>query len=108
MDNLPLSDGTDWEVPRPFYEQLVNTYARPALDCELSKMRLWLVANERRRKTARGIKRFVAGWLIKSGIPQRPKERAATCCDCQLTAVGKFERASYCDEHLRFHTELGR
>jgi len=42
--------------------------AYPAVDVmgELKRMRAWLDARPTRRKTARGIKRFITGWLERS------------------------------------------
>ncbi len=39
----------------------------PAVDVmqELRKMKDWLLSNPKRRKTKRGIKRFISGWLAK-------------------------------------------
>lgn len=52
----------------------------PALDVlqELRSMRAWLLANPSNRKTARGIKRFIANWLTRSqnrATPARSNHR---------------------------------
>ena len=39
---------------------------------ELRKMQLWLEGNPKKRKTARGITRFITGWLVRE---QNSKEK---------------------------------
>jgi len=44
---------------------------------EFCSMAIWLEGNPARRKTQRGIKRFIANWLIKSTREQRVPSRVA-------------------------------
>ena len=62
---LPLNDGSEWPVGADLAGQWRELY--PAVDVEqaLRSMRGWLLANRTRRKTARGIERFVAAWLAR-------------------------------------------
>ena len=62
---LPLNDGSEWPVGADLARQWRELY--PAVDVEqaLRSMRGWLLANRTRRKTARGIERFVAAWLAR-------------------------------------------
>ena len=63
--NLTLNDNTEY----PIYQNDVDDWSGlyPAVDVlqELRKMKGWLDANPTKRKTRRGIKRFVNGWLSK-------------------------------------------
>lgn len=63
---LPLLDGTFYEVP----EDKLNKWgeAFPAVDIvqELRKMYLWLESNPKKRKTRRGVERFIYGWLERA------------------------------------------
>jgi len=75
---LPLNDGSMWE---PTEEQIQNwTAIYPAIDViqELNAMWGWLDANPTRRKTKRGITRFVNSWLAraqdKGGSPLARKD----------------------------------
>lgn len=62
---LPLNDKSLYEVPQENIDTWVTAY--PAVDVihELQKMRAWLESNPTRRKTKRGIKRFINSWLSK-------------------------------------------
>ena len=63
---MRLKDGTDYEVPAELRAELSKTYRNLNLDKELAKMALWLQANPRKRKSARGILRFLVNWLNKA------------------------------------------
>lgn len=62
---LPLNDKSLYEVPQENIDTWVAAY--PAVDVmqELQKMRAWLESNPTRRKTKRGINRFINSWLAK-------------------------------------------
>ena len=63
---LPLVDGTFYNVP---LKKIKNWEAAfPAVDviCELKKMLTWLDSNHTKRKTARGIERFINNWLSRT------------------------------------------
>lgn len=63
--SLILNDGTEY----PVYEHQIDEWSRlyPAVDVrqELRKMAGWCTANPRRRKTKRGILKFITGWLAR-------------------------------------------
>lgn len=60
---LPLINGDDYLVTNEYVQELKGLY--PAVDVEqaLRNMRGWLDSNPRNRKTPRGIKRFITGWI---------------------------------------------
>ena len=53
-----------------------NAYPRHDIRGECVKMKAWLAANESRRKTPQGMKRFIQGWLSKAepSTPQQPAD----------------------------------
>ena len=61
-----LNTGEIWEADDADIIQWQKTY--PAVDvfAELAKMESWLDANPTRRKTERGIKKFVNSWLSRA------------------------------------------
>lgn len=63
--SLMLNDGTEYGVEQEAIEKWENLY--PAVDVmqELRKMAGWLDANRTRRKTRRGIEKFINGWLAR-------------------------------------------
>lgn len=60
---LPLIDGTEYGVKESDIEGWGNAYPAVNIMTELYKMKAWLDANPKNRKTARGIKKFIIGWL---------------------------------------------
>lgn len=74
---LPLNDGTAYAVSSEQCQQWAGLY--PAVDViqQLRNMRGWLDGNPRKRKTRRGILRFVNAWLAREqdrGGSARPPE----------------------------------
>lgn len=62
---LPLNDGTNYAVTEEQCHEWAGLY--PAVDViqQLRKMRGWLDAKPARRKTKRGVKAFINGWLSR-------------------------------------------
>jgi hypothetical protein len=62
---LPLNDGSQYAVLPEAVAEWKHLY--PAVDVlqELRNMRGWLLANKQKRKTRRGIERFINAWLAK-------------------------------------------
>ena len=63
---LPLNDNTNYEVTQSEIDEYSELY--PAVDVkqEIRGMIGWIKANPTRRKTRRGIKRFMNSWLSRS------------------------------------------
>lgn len=79
---IPLVDGTFYDVP----ETTIDTWkeAYPAVDIvqEIKKIIAWCKCNPKRRKTRKGVNRFINNWLSKEqdkgGVPfskKRPENR---------------------------------
>ena len=75
---LPLINRDDYLVTKEYVKELKKLY--PAVDVEqaLRNMRGWLDSNPRNRKTPRGIKRFITGWISREQdkaprVPDKPK-----------------------------------
>ena len=62
---LPLIGGEEYLVTQEYVKELQELY--PAVDVEqaLRNMRGWLDSNPQNRKTPRGIKRFITGWIAR-------------------------------------------
>lgn len=60
---LPLNDGTEYPVTKEQFKELQGLY--PAVDImqQLRNMRGWCLSNPNKRKTNRGINRFINRWL---------------------------------------------
>ena len=63
IGTLPLADGSDFEVRQDLVDELRPLF--PAVDVlqALRSMKAWLLADPKRKKTSRGIRRFITGWL---------------------------------------------
>lgn len=63
--SLLLNDKTEYGVTQSYIGELAGLY--PAVDIiqELRKMKGWLDSNPDRRKTRRGVKRFINSWLSR-------------------------------------------
>jgi len=61
--SLPLKGGGEFEVTADHVAAWEKAFPERDVPKELAKMRVWLAAATERRKTARGIERFVVGWL---------------------------------------------
>ena len=62
--NLPLNSGT-YEVPVDDVNEWIKLYPSVNVDQQLKNMRGWLMANPSRRKTRKGINRFINNWLSR-------------------------------------------
>jgi hypothetical protein len=65
---MKLNDGTDWHPDDSDLRIWRNAYPGVDVEGEYRKMEAWLHSNPQKRKTLRGIKRFVNTWL-KSARP---------------------------------------
>ena len=62
---IPLNDGSEYAVKQDDFNEWLTLY--PAVDImqELRKMRGWSQVNGSKRKTRKGIKRFIVNWLAR-------------------------------------------
>ena len=65
VEPITLNDGTEWKCPLADYEEYKRLYPGVDIDNAFREMRAWCNSNPTKRKTARGIKRFVNGWLSR-------------------------------------------
>ncbi|WP_231895572.1 hypothetical protein [Halodesulfovibrio spirochaetisodalis] len=70
---LPLNDGSAFEVTQEFVAELAPLYPNVDVSQALRAMKGWLIGNQTRRKTRRGIKAFITSWLSR----EQDKPRAA-------------------------------
>lgn len=63
---LPLNDNTMYQISEEKVEQWQQVYQAIDVKNELEKMKCWLNANPKNRKTRKGIERFIVAWLNRS------------------------------------------
>lgn len=66
IELLPLNDGSEFPVNKADSEEWQRLYAAVNVPQELKAMRGWLMADKKRQKTLRGIRRFANGWLTRA------------------------------------------
>lgn len=64
--SLVLKDGQEFVPSTEDLQLWAKTYPGIDVENQLLRMSAWLLANRAKRKTARGIRRFVVGWLQRS------------------------------------------
>ena len=70
---LMLNTGETYNVPLEDVALYRRLYPAVDVDQELRAMMGWCLANPRRRKTDRGIKAFITGWLKRAQDGHQPK-----------------------------------
>lgn len=67
---IPLIDGSEWFMPNTLLDEYIKAYPLLNIKQEINKMRIWSLSNPTKRKTRRGITRFINSWLsnAKKGI----------------------------------------
>lgn len=73
---LPLNDGSEFEVTQDFVAELTPLYPNVVVVQALRAMKGWLIGNEKKRKTRRGIKAFITNWLSRE--QDKPRAAAST------------------------------
>ena len=63
---LPCTSNHTYGMPDTFYEKLCIAYPGVNVKSELAKMCAWLEANPTKKKTIKGIPRFINSWLAKA------------------------------------------
>jgi hypothetical protein len=53
-------------IPPALYSDFCAAFGAPTVDRELKLARLWVETNPAKRKTRRGMGRFLNGWLCRS------------------------------------------
>ena len=62
---IPLNDGTDWRPTEALFAEYVRLYPNVDVKQQFNEMRGWCLSNPGRKKTKRGVTRFVNSWLSK-------------------------------------------
>lgn len=74
VEALPCVNGDVWKCDMDFYQECLRLYPNVDLEQEFRNMRGWL--NTHNKKTYRGMKRFVNGWLSREQNKGGKKQKA--------------------------------
>lgn len=80
-------DGKDWQVPPGLMKDLVIIYGEKTVEQELWKAHAWLEADPKRRKTPRGMGRYLNGWLSRASSMVRTPIKTLLKRDNSLLAT---------------------
>ncbi len=65
VEALTLNDGSEWKPTEALFAEYVRLYPNVDVKQQFNEMRSWCLSNPQKRKTKRGITRFVNTWLAK-------------------------------------------
>ena len=65
VEAIPLCNGTEYQLPLSEYEEYLRLYPGVDIKQEFRNMRGWCLKNPAKRKTPKGIGRFINSWLAR-------------------------------------------
>lgn len=65
VELIPLNTGQEWPVLKAFVEELERAYPAVDVPATLKEIRMWCIANKRKRKTKTGVEDFVSKWCAR-------------------------------------------
>ena len=78
---LVLDTGEYYSVTNEQIQDWQRSVPNINVQSELRKMQLWLEGNPKKRKTAKGITRFITGWLVREQNLKETKNKQITTSD---------------------------
>lgn len=75
---MPLNDGSYYPIIQKQIDEWNELYLSVDVLAELKKMRAWLDANKCRRKTKKGIMRFIVNWLSRAQDKPHQKQEESS------------------------------
>lgn len=81
VEAVILNTGEDWRPTVAAYEEYCRLYPGVDVAQEFRKMRGWCKSNPTKRKTIKGVERFVTGWLSRAQDSCRGKPRTSAYMD---------------------------
>lgn len=82
---------TEWRVPNKLYNELINTYGKPKTDACIKAAALWNNSDPTTRKTARGMARFLCGWIARERDDQPQPKRKRFSRSGDLNPEGLYD-----------------
>lgn len=66
VEAVILNDGSEWRPDEALFAEYVRLYPGVDVKQQFNEMRAWCLGNPEKRKTRRGVRRFVNTWLSKA------------------------------------------
>ena len=79
VEALVLNDGSEWKPSQALFAEYVRLYPNVDVKQQFNEMRGWCISNPQKRKTRRGVARFVNSWLSREqdrGYKKTPNNEA--------------------------------
>lgn len=105
---LPLNDKSFYDVPLDKIALWKETYQAVDIEQELKKMAAWLDSNPTRRKTRRGIPKFINGWLSRQQDSGRNYKASGQYQDGRQQACKGGKAAYSAEEQAMYDKYLGK
>ena len=86
-------DGKEWKVPPGLMKDLIIIYGEKTVEQELWKAHAWLEADPARRKTQRGMGRYLNGWLSRASSMVRAPIKTLLKRESLLTTNGNTQES---------------
>jgi hypothetical protein len=84
-------DGKEYKVPLGLMKDFITIYGEKTVEQELWKAHAWLEADPQRRKTPRGMGRFLNGWLSRASSMVRTPIKTLLKRDSLMSTNGTQE-----------------
>ncbi len=65
VEPIILNDGSEWRPTQALFAEYVRLYPKVDVKQQFNEMRGWCISNPQKRKTRRGVARFVNSWLSR-------------------------------------------
>lgn len=105
--SIPLNDKTDFGISQQQIDEWRELYPGVDVVQELRNMRGWSTANPSKRKTRRGVLRFINGWLSREQDDAGRKSSGGNGTANPQPRKGAITRAIEALEHAEKHDQAG-
>lgn len=86
-------DGKEWKVPPGLMKDFITIYGEKTVEQELWKAHAWIEADVHRRKTARGMGRYLNGWLSRASSMVRTPIKTLLKRDTLMASNGNAQES---------------
>jgi hypothetical protein len=86
-------DGKEYKVPLGLMKDFITIYGEKTVEQELLKAHAWLEADPARRKTPRGMGRFLNGWLSRASSMVRTPIKTLLKRDSLMSTNGSTQES---------------
>lgn len=107
VEALLLNDGSEWRPTKALVAEYVRLYPNVDVKRQFNEMRGWCIANPAKRKTKRGVKRFVNGWLSRAQDRRRFSQQGKNGAGAYYSQqIAKMEEESRAEEEPVWDPEM--